>query len=153
VGEVVEEERRSTIERGEGSENFWRRELANFWLDRGGERFTRKAMERNKLRVTQGRHLAIQQRLDPHIEWCIEDARAETADEIEDHTRDRIAGVTLSLQLLDVRRERADRQFPRCSRGREPSIPALISGQRLQPNVRQLMSFRCADHRGGGAGR
>ena len=124
-----------------GAENFGRRELANLRMGRGGERFTREAMERHKLRVTQRRQLAMQQRLDPHIERRIEKASAETADEIEHHSRDRIAGVALPLQLLDVRRKGADRQFPRRGRGREPPIPALLSGERLEPDVRELVSL------------
>ncbi len=70
----------------------------------------------------------MQQRLDPHIERRIEDAPAETGDEIEHHLRDRIAGITLPLQLLDVGGEGADRKFPRSGGGREPPIPTLLSG-------------------------
>ncbi len=49
--EVVEKERRRTVERSQSPENFWRRKLANLRMDRGGERLIRKAMERDKLRV------------------------------------------------------------------------------------------------------
>ncbi|MEO8352010.1 MAG: hypothetical protein ABI680_09780 [Chthoniobacteraceae bacterium] len=47
----------------------------------------------------------MQERLNPHIEWRIEDAAAEASDEVEHDPRDRIAGVALPLQLLDFRRE------------------------------------------------
>ena len=110
-------------------------------MARGGEGFSCKAMERDKLCVAQSRHLAMQQRLDPHIERRIEDAAAEAADKIEHHSRDRIVGVTLPLQLLDVRREGADRQFPRRSRGGEPSIATTFPRERLEPDVRELVGL------------
>ena len=93
------------------------------------------------MRVAQGRHLAVQQRLDPHIERSVEDAPAETADEIDRHARDRIVGVTLPLQLLNVRREGTNRQLPRCRRGREPTVAVMLPCERLEPNVRELVGL------------